>query len=138
MIFCHQFVNKLYLYHIYTKIYIALQKLCISRKIGKYINIVLLSKYNAQILFCISVILVILLLVIPNVTSKNTVVKNKGCEAQIEVVNSQILLYEIENGKLPTKISDLTSGSDPYLTEKQGVCPNGKKISIKNGQAYVR
>ena len=117
---------------------IALQKLCISRRIGKYINIVLLSKYNAQILFCISVILVILLLVIPNVTSKNTVVKNKGCEAQIEVVNSQILLYEIENGKLPTKISDLTSGSDPYLTEKQGVCPNGKKISIKNGQAYVR
>ena len=51
-----------------------------------------------EMIFCISVILVILLLVIPNVTSKNTVVKNKGCDAQIEVVNSQILLYEIENG----------------------------------------
>lgn len=98
----------------------------------------MLSKYTAQILFCISVILIILLLVIPNVTSKNTVVKNKGCEAQIEVVNSQILLYEIENGKLPKRISDLTSGSQPYLTEKQGVCPNGKKIAIKDGQAYVK
>ena len=90
-----------------------------------------------EMIFCISVIFVILLLVIPNVTSKNTVVKNKGCEAQIEVVNSQILLYEIENGELPTSISDLTSGSHPYLTEKQGICPNGKSISISDGQAYA-
>ena len=89
-----------------------------------------------EMIFCISVILVILLLVIPNVTSKNTVVKNKGCDAQIEVVNSQILLYEIENGELPTSISDLTGGT-PYLTEKQGICPNGKSISIDDGQAYV-
>ena len=91
----------------------------------------------SEMIFCISVILVILLLVIPNVTSKNTVVKNKGCEAQVEVVNSQILLYEIENGELPTSISDLTSGSHPYLTEKQGICPNGKSISISDGQAYA-
>ena len=90
-----------------------------------------------EMIFCISVILVILLLVIQNVTSKNTVVKNKGCDAQIEVVNSQILLYEIENGELPTSISDLTGGTHPYLTEKQGICPNGKSISIDDGQAYV-
>lgn len=49
-------------------------------------------------IFCISVILVILLLVIPNVTSKNRLVKEKSCDAQIEVVNSQIILYEIEIG----------------------------------------
>ena len=36
-----------------------------------------------EMIFCISVILVILLLVIPNVTSKNNVVKGKGCEAQL-------------------------------------------------------
>ncbi|MCD8027838.1 MAG: prepilin-type N-terminal cleavage/methylation domain-containing protein [Erysipelotrichaceae bacterium] len=90
-----------------------------------------------EMIFCISVILVILLLVIPNVTSKNTVVKNKGCEAQIEVVNSQILLYEIENGTLPTSISDLTSGTYPYLTDSQATCPNGKSIYISDGQAYV-
>lgn len=52
-------------------------------------------------------------------------------------MNSQILLYEIENGELPTSISDLTSGSHPYLTEKQGICPNGKSISISDGQAYA-
>lgn len=90
-----------------------------------------------EMIFCISVILIILLLVIPNVTSKNTIVKNKGCEAQVEVVNAQILLYEIENGELPTSMSDLTSGSHPYLTSKQAVCPNGKTISIRDGQAYA-
>lgn len=48
-----------------------------------------------EMIFCISVILIILLLVIPEVTSKNRIVKEKSCDAQIEVVNSQIVLYEI-------------------------------------------
>ena len=83
-------------------------------------------------------ILIILLLVIPNVTSKNRVVKEKSCDAQVEVVNSQIILYEIENGYLPTSIHDLTSGEHPYLTEKQVTCPSGLTISISDGQAYAR
>ena len=37
-----------------------------------------------EMIFCISVILVILLLVIPEVTSKNRIVKEKSCDAQIE------------------------------------------------------
>ena len=64
-------------------------------------------------------------------------VKGKGCEAQVEVVNSQIILYQIEHDELPTSISQLTSGSNPYLTKKQATCPNGKSIYISNGQAYV-
>lgn len=91
-----------------------------------------------EMVFCISVILVILLLVIPNVTSKNKMVKEKSCDAQVEVVNSQIVLYEIEHEKLPTSISDLTEGSHPYLKEKQTVCPNGDHIYISDGQAYSR
>ncbi|HIX80696.1 MULTISPECIES: competence type IV pilus major pilin ComGC [unclassified Thomasclavelia] len=91
-----------------------------------------------ELIFCISIILVILLLVIPNVTSKNRVVKEKSCDAQIEVVNSQIILYEIEHGRLPTSISDLTSGDHPYLTQKQATCPSGLSIYISDGQAYAR
>ena len=90
-----------------------------------------------EVMFCLSVILVILLLVIPNVTSKNRVVKEKGCGAQVEVVNSQIILYEIEHGELPDSISDLTSGSNPYLKENQATCPSGVLISIRDGQAYA-
>lgn len=91
-----------------------------------------------EMIFCLSVILVILLLVIPNVTNKSKIVKEKSCDAQVEVVNSQIVLYEIEHGELPTSISQLTSGSNPYLKEKQAVCPSGLAISISNGQAYAK
>ena len=90
-----------------------------------------------EMIFCISVILVILLLVIPEVTSKNRIVKEKSCDAQIEVVNSQIVLYEIEHGELPTSMSQLTSGSHPYLKEKQAVYPSGIAIQINDGEAYV-
>ena len=89
--------------------------------------------YDIEMIFCISVILVILLLVIPNVTSKNRLVKEKSCDAQIE----QIILYEIEHGELPTSMSQLTSGSHPYLKEKQAVCPSGLAIRISDGEAYV-
>lgn len=91
-----------------------------------------------EMIFCVSVILVILLLVVPYVTKKNDLVKEKSCDAQVEVVNSQIVLYEIEKGKLPTRISDLTSGSKPYLTQKQATCPDHKSIYISEGQAYAR
>lgn len=91
-----------------------------------------------EMIFCLSVVLILLLLVIPNVTSKNNTVKEKGTEALLEVVNSQILLYEIETGHLPTSIDELTSTNPPYLTEKQTICPNGKEIYIQNGQAYAR
>ena len=58
-----------------------------------------------EMVMCISIILVILLLVIPEVTSKNKVVKEKSCDAQLEVVNSQILLYEIVIGFYLCEIS---------------------------------
>ena len=90
-----------------------------------------------EMIFCISIILVILLLVIPNITSKNMLIRDKSCDALLEVVNSQIILYEIEHGYLPTSIDDLTNGSRPYLNKKQGICPNGKEIFIDDGQAYV-
>lgn len=89
-----------------------------------------------EMIFCISIILVILLLVIPNVTSKNNIVKEQSCKAQVEVINAQIILYEIEHGELPTSISDLTSGDFPYITEAQGVCPSGSSIYIQDGKAY--
>ena len=91
-----------------------------------------------EMIFCLSVVLVLFLLVIPNVTRKNTIVKDRGCKAQVEVVNSQILLYEIEHGQLPTSIDDLTSGDQPYLNKEQASCPNGLEIYIEDGQAYAR
>ncbi len=84
-------------------------------------------------LFVLAIMMVILLIVIPNVTQKNSVVKDKGCSAMIEMINSQILLYEIEYGELPNSVDDLVDAN--YLTEDQRTCPNGNSISIDDGQA---
>ena len=88
-------------------------------------------------LFVVAVMMIVLLVVIPNVTSKNAVVKDKGCETLIEVVNSQILMYDLDHGNLPDSINDLIDGTGKYLNEKQRTCPNGKEIFIEDGQAYA-
>ena len=85
-------------------------------------------------LFVLAIMMVILMIVIPNVTMKNEVVKDKGCEAMLEMVNGQIQMYEIEFGELPDSIDDLISAD--YLKESQRSCPNGSSISIVDGQAY--
>ena len=53
--------------------------------------------------FYITIILVVLLLSILDVKNRNHLVSDK--DARIEVVNLQIILYEIEQGKLFMKIN---------------------------------
>lgn len=88
-----------------------------------------------EMMFVVSVVIVLMLLVIPNVTNKTAMVKEKGCQALVDVIDAQIQLYEINEGHLPGSISDLISAG--YIESNQGVCPNGNAISISNGQAYA-
>ena len=88
-----------------------------------------------EMLFVMGIIVVLMLLVIPNVTSKTAMVKNQGCKALVSVVDAQIQLYEINEGHLPYSINDLISKG--YINKEQARCPNGKDISISNGQAYA-
>lgn len=85
-----------------------------------------------EMLIVMAIIMTVLLLVIPNVTNKHNTIKDRGCDALLEVINSQILMYEISNGELPSSVSELVPD---FLNEKQTVCPNGDSISIVDGQA---
>lgn len=86
-----------------------------------------------ELLVVLSIVMMLMLLVIPNVTNKLSEIKDKGCEALIRVINSQIQLYEINEGTLPTSMRQLIE--EGYIEEKQAVCPNGDAISIKFGEA---
>ena len=88
-----------------------------------------------EMIIVLSIIALIFLLTLPNVQQKRDVIDNKGCEALIEVVNAQILLYEIDHIDSPTSIDELISQG--YLKESQKTCPNGKNVDINNGEAYV-
>lgn len=89
-----------------------------------------------EMIIVLSIIALIFLLTLPNIQQKNKIIHNRGCEALVEVVNAQILLYEIENLSSPASIGDLISKG--YLKETQQRCPSGEQIEISNGEAHAR
>lgn len=89
-----------------------------------------------EMILVLSVISLIFLITLPNIQQKNKIIQTKGCEALTSVVDSQILLYEVENLVTPDSINDLVEGG--YLKEGQNRCPNGSMIEIVNGQASVQ
>lgn len=86
-----------------------------------------------EMMVVLLIVAVLLMITLPNIQQKETVIRNKGCQALIEVVNSQIMLYEIDKGETPVSVSELIE--EGYLKEGQDVCPDKKRIEIYNGQA---
>ncbi|MEE0383485.1 competence type IV pilus major pilin ComGC [Amedibacillus dolichus] len=89
-----------------------------------------------EMMIVLSIIALIFLLTLPNIQQKEDIIRKKGCEALVEVVNAQILLYEIDHLVPPTNISQLIKGG--YLKESQKRCPDGASIQIRDGQAYAK
>lgn len=79
------------------------------------------------------VVALLLLITLPNIQQKETIIREKGCKALVEIVNSQILLYEIDEEKTPTDVQELISKG--YLKEGQDRCPDGSSVVIENGEA---
>ncbi len=87
-----------------------------------------------EMILDLTVITVIVLLTIPNIAQKKKIINNVGCQALVEVVNSQILVYELD-GKKVTDIQQLVDAG--LLTSSQTTCPSGERIVIKDGQATL-
>ncbi len=81
----------------------------------------------------IFIIGVLLLLTIPNINKVLNSVSDKGCKAQLKVVDSAIVQYKLEFSEEVT-IEQLVSQG--YLSNEQLKCSNGQSIGISNGQAY--
>ena len=88
-----------------------------------------------EMIIVLSVISLIFLITLPNIQQKQAIIQKKGCEALVEVVNSQILLYQLDTLELPTSIDDLISSN--YIKDTQKRCPDGRIIDIVDGQAQV-
>lgn len=89
-----------------------------------------------EMMIVLLVITVLLIISIPNVANHNSTINTKGCDAFIKMVEAQVQAYELDEGELPTNISQLQSKG--YLSEEQDSCPNGDKITIgANGKVTV-
>lgn len=89
-----------------------------------------------EMILVLSVISLVFLITLPNIQQKNKIIQSKGCDALKKVVDSQILLYEVEHLETPSSIQDLIS--EGYLDEGQNRCPNGSFIEIVDGEASVQ
>lgn len=88
-----------------------------------------------EMILVLTVITIVVLLTIPNISQKKKIINNIGCQALMEVVNSQILVYELD-GKKVENIDQLVEAE--LLTPSQTVCPNGAEIEIVDGQAAIQ
>jgi len=88
-----------------------------------------------EMILVLMVVTIMILLTIPNINKKRQIINDVGCRALVEVINGQILVYELENGEV-SSIDQLVDAE--LISPKQTVCPNGQNIVIEHGQAVAR
>lgn len=88
-----------------------------------------------EMIIVVTIVSILFLLTVPNIQKVIGVVDDKGCEAQIKVVDSAILEYRLENGKNPGSVGELVGAG--FLSNEQTKCSNNKSITISNGQAHA-
>jgi len=88
-----------------------------------------------EMLIVLAIITMLLLIIIPNITSNSETIDTKGCEALQQTVQAQVVAYELKEGGLPTSIQTLVT--EKYLTEDQTTCKNNKALTIVNGEVKV-
>ena len=89
-----------------------------------------------EMMIVMLVVAVLLMITLPNVAAKNTIIRKTGCQAMLDVIDSQILLFEIEHDREPVDLNELLN--EGYLKEAQMACPDGTTPVIENGQAVSR
>ncbi|NLW15011.1 MAG: prepilin-type N-terminal cleavage/methylation domain-containing protein [Erysipelothrix sp.] len=87
-----------------------------------------------EMVIVMAVIVILFLLTMPNITNTMDVVNDKGCDAQIKVIDSAILQYKLKHDTIPTDINQLVSSG--FISQKQTKCSNNKTLKITNGQAH--
>ena len=74
-----------------------------------------------EMMIVLLIITIILLITLPNITQKETIIREKGCKSLLSVIDSQILLYQIEKDEVPS-IQDLINERRTSQMSKRKVC----------------
>lgn len=82
-----------------------------------------------EMMIVLMIISTLLLITIPNVTKNNSVVKEKGCDALVKLIEAQVQAYEIEKGTAPSNLEALKS--EGYI--ETYTCPGGGVITMADG-----
>ncbi len=89
-----------------------------------------------EMIIVVSVLSILFLLAVPNISKVMQSIEDKGCDALVKVVDTAIIQYKLDFDEYPNSTSDLINSG--LLNENQIKCKNNKIINILNGQAYAQ
>ena len=89
-----------------------------------------------EMIVVVAILSILFLLTIPNITKVLDLVENKGCDAQVKVVDSAIVQFKLIYGDYPLNINDLINAE--LLSENQSYCSNNRMITIIDNKAYAQ
>lgn len=84
-----------------------------------------------EMLIVLMIITVLILLIIPNLANRSADVHDKGCDALVGLVQSQVSAYQLDKGSLPSSLDNLVD--EEYIEAEQTACQNGTDLSYSNG-----
>lgn len=88
-----------------------------------------------EMVVVVAVIGALFLLTIPNVTRVLNLLLEKGCQAQLKVIDTALIEYRLMNGEEAVSTDDLLDSE--LISESQIEC-NGKSIVIIDGKAETQ
>ncbi|HLS23850.1 MAG TPA: competence type IV pilus major pilin ComGC [Pseudogracilibacillus sp.] len=88
-----------------------------------------------EMLIVLLIISILILLIVPNIAKRSSNIHAQGCDAQVELVQSQVVAYELDHKEKPGSLQTLLSKN--YIEEKHLKCGDGKTIKMRaNGEIY--
>lgn len=79
-----------------------------------------------EMMIVILIISILLLIAVPSMSKSNKIVQDKSCEATIDLVQSQVAAYQMNEGALPAEIQDMVDKE--YIDQMK--CPGGEVLEI--------
>lgn len=87
-----------------------------------------------EMLIVLLIVSILILLIVPHVSKKAANIHDKGCEALVELVQSQVVAYELDHHRLPSNLNILVN--EQYIEREHLSCGNGKSI-VMNSKGVV-
>ncbi|WP_010096974.1 competence type IV pilus major pilin ComGC [Ornithinibacillus scapharcae] len=87
-----------------------------------------------EMLIVLMIVSILMILIIPNLGSKSKDVQNKGCEALVSVVQTQVDAYYLEYYEYPSSLQVLVK--ENYIRENQMKCSDAK-LEYRDGKVYA-
>lgn len=81
-----------------------------------------------EMLIVLLIISMLILLIVPNLTNKSKNVHEKGCQALVELVQSQVVAFQLDEGRLPTNLNELVEKK--YIRNDQLMCENNYVLTM--------